>query len=382
MITKNGIWAALLITLFLSCKKGGGAGPGIPGSNGSDTPTWEFQDKKEVFGFYNQQRYSYCPGIVKDNDGTTHLFFCGTQNMIMVDNIYHIKVNADGTQSAPKIVLQPGAAGSWDDHHTCDPSVIKGDFAMGGMHYQYALFYLTTMYGVDYNEIGVAFSNDLDGDSWVKYPSQLVRKTWDYAGNQAIGAASAWGVGQPSAVSVDGQGKVLLTYTIGDKDGTRVVFTQVDMSDMDHYTAGTPVTMISNGLSNLQYNGTDVTTDADFAVDLADSVIVMARPVHPNPDNTYPTYIETAVEVDYMPLSGFLHSSGAWKQMLRISPTVSGFPRNHNPGLERDAYGRISDWQNPVVYYTVSLAAPDVQASGTQFAEWTYHIWKGSVVKK
>ncbi|HEY0272185.1 MAG TPA: hypothetical protein VGC22_03320 [Chitinophaga sp.] len=374
------------ITLLLgaSCKKGAN---GVPDTGGGDslannTPTWELQDKKEIFGFDGQQRYSYCPGIVKEDNGTTHLFFCGTQNRIMVDNIYHISIGPDGTQTPPKVVLQPGPPGAWDDHHTCDPSVIKGNFRMNGTAYQYALFYLTNMYGVDYNEIGVAFSNDLNADSWVKYPYQLVKKTWAAAGNQVIGAANAWGVGQPSAVSLDEKGKVLLTYTIGDIDGTRVVFTQVDMSDMDAYVAGVPATMTNNGLSNLQYNGNDVTTDADVAVDVADSMIVIARPVHPNPDNTYPAYIETAVEVAYLPLNDFLHATGAWKQMLRISPGISGYPRNHNPGIERDAYGRIKDWENPVVYYTVSLAAPDVAPAGTRFAEWTYHIWRGAVVKK
>jgi hypothetical protein len=346
------------------------------------TPGYEFKNSREIFGFYGQQRYSYCPSIVKEADGTIHVFFCGTQNMIMVDNIYHIRINPDGNQTPAKIVLRPGSSGSWDDHHTCDPSVIKGNFSMDGNNYQYAMFYLSNMYGVYYNEIGVAFSNDLEAENWVKYPNQVIKKTWSYDGDQGIGGNNkSWGVGQPSAVSLDKQGSVLLTYTIGDLDGTRIVWTEIDCSNMNTYTAPTAcTTMVKTGLSKIDYTGTDVTTNSDFAIDQTNNKIVMVRPVHPNP-SIYPTHVEEAVEIAYMPLDDFLRSTGKWTPMLRITPAISRYPRNHNPGIERNAYGEIENWEEPVIYYTVSLAAPDVEPSGVKFAEWTYHIWKGNVVK-
>jgi hypothetical protein len=344
---------------------------------------YEFKDIKEIFGFYGQQRYSYCPSIVKEDDGTIHVFFCGTQNMIMVDNIYHIRINTDGSQTPAKIVLTPGVSGAWDDHHTCDPSVIKGDFNMAGINYKYALFYLTNMYGVYYNEIGVAFSNDLETNTWIKYPTQVVKKTWNYDGDESLGGDSkSWGVGQPSAVSLDKQGKVLLTYTVGDLAGSRIVWAEIDCSNMDNYTPpSTTQTMVKTGLTKIDYSGTDVTTDSDFAINQTNNVIVIVRPVHPNSTN-YPTYIEDAVEVAYMPLNDFLNSTGKWTPIFRITNNVSGYPRNHNPGIERNAYGEIENWEEPVIYYTVSLAAPDVEPSGTKFAEWTYHIWRGKIVKK
>jgi hypothetical protein len=343
---------------------------------------YEFKNIKEIFGFYGQQRYSYCPSIVKEDNDTVHVFFCGTQNMVMVDNIYHIRINPDSSQTPAKIVLQPGSPGAWDDHHTCDPSVIKGNFSMGGNSYQYAMFYLSNMYGVYYNEIGVAFSNDLEAGHWVKYPNQVVRKTWSYDGDQEIGGGGqSWGVGQPSAVSLDKQGRVLLTYTIGDLDGTRIAWAEIDCSNMDNFSGITAsTTMIKTGLSNIDYTGTDVTNNSDFAINQTENKIVMARSVHPNP-SIYPTHIEEAVEVDYMPLDGFLQSTGEWTPIMRITPAISGYPRNHNPGIERNAYGEIENWREPVIYYTVSLAAPDVEPSGTKFAEWTYHIWRGDEVK-
>jgi hypothetical protein len=376
-IFRHPVLSLLMLSLFISCKKGSNGQAPDPGPPAQET--FIVKSKKEIFGFYGESRYSYCPSLVKEQNGNVHLFFCGTQNMIMVDNIYHLRINPDGTQSAASIVLTPGAPGSWDDHHTCDPSLIKGDFKMNGVHYQYALFYLTNAYGVYYNEIGVAFSNDLEGNSWVKYAHPLVQKTWAGAGDQTIGSQKAWGVGQPSAVSLNKAGQVLLTYTIGDVDGTRVVWARIDLSDVDNYSPVTPTTMVRTGLSNITYNGTDVTTNADFALDNVHGKIVIVRPVHPNLDQSYPTHVENAVEVAYMSQDDFFNSRGSWTAITRITPAVSGFPRNHNPGIERNAFGEIDDWKAPVIYYTVSKAEPDVRPSGTNFAEWTYHIWRAEI---
>jgi hypothetical protein len=337
---------------------------------------------EEIFGFYGQKRYAYCPSIAKEEDGTTHLFFCGTQNMILVDNIYHLRINPDGTQTPAKVVLSPGAPGAWDDQHTCDPSVVKGNFNMGGKNYQYALLYLTTGLTTPYNEIGIAFSNDLEADSWDKFPTQLVKKPWPEDGGQDLGGGVfSWGVGQPSAVSLDRQGKILLTYTIGDAAGTRLVWVELDCSDMDNYVPLTPRTMVSDGLLTADFSAPDITHNSDFAIDPTNNKIVMVRPLHPNPKNDYPAQIEFAVEVDYMPLNEFLQSKGTWTRTFRITPEITGYPRNHNAGIERNVYGEIENWEEPVIYYTVSLAAPDVELTAEKMAEWTYHIWRGRIVK-
>ncbi|MDR2057479.1 MAG: sugar-binding protein [Dysgonamonadaceae bacterium] len=355
--------------------------------DGEETPlpspkiTYDFKEIQEIFGFYGENRYSYCPSIVKENDGTVHLFFCGNpQQLIMVDNIYHLRLNPDGSKSTAKSVLQPGASGSWDDHHTCDPSVIKGNFSMDGKQYRYALFFLSNKYGVYYNEIGVAFSNDLQADTWVKYPDQLIKKTWDYEGDQDFGNGLSWGVGQPSAISLDKVGNVLLIYTVGDISGTCIVWTKLDLSNMDAYQPAPSSRMIATGLTKIDHNGSDYTCNSDFAIDPVYRIMVMVRPVQPHP-TTYPSYINQTLEVDYIPVDDFLQSKGKWTPLLRITPEKTGYPRNHNAGIERDAYGEIADWEQPVIYYTVSKAAPDVEATGSRHAEWTYHIKRGKVVK-
>ena len=370
-----GLW------LFCSCSDST-PGEEPPVTPPEPTPTITISKPEFVVGFTGESKYSYCPSALKQEDGSVHLFFCGNpENQIMVDNIFHIKINPDGSQTAPKSVLQPGIAGTWDDHHTCDPSVIEGSFSWNNVTYKYAMFFLSNMYGVYYNEIGVAFSNSLDADSWVKYPKQIVRKTWSDDGDQEIGGGGkSWGVGQPSVVSLDKKGKVLLTYTIGDIGGTRIAWAEADFSNMDSYTISTPMTIVQSGLLAIDNQSRDYTCNSEFAINQDADKIVMIRPVQPMP-NDYPAYLNSALEIDYMNLSDFMNQSGSWTPIYRITPDDTGYPRNHNATLLRDNFGHLQDWEEPAFYFTVSKAAPDVQPSGSSHAEWTYHIWKSKVVK-
>jgi hypothetical protein len=308
------------------------------------------------------------------------VYFCGNPNQgTMVDNIYHIVENANGTHTTAVSVLQPSL--SWDSHHTCDPSVIEGSFKMDGTTYKYALFFLSNPKEYYYNEIGVAFSNDLEAASWVKYPQQIVKKTWPDEGDQSLGGNSkSWGVGQPSAVSLDKGGKVLLVYTIGDASGTRLAYRQMDLSDMSNPELGIARDMNAAGLDNLN-GASDYTCNSDFAISPDDNKIIMVRPVQPHP-SAYPAYIPVAQEVDYMDLDSFLSGIGRWTALARIDETLSGFPRNHNAGLSRDSFGHVKDWETPTVYFTVSKQAPDVNASTGNHAEWTYHIYKTKLSKR
>ena len=348
-----------------------------------ETPSVTISEPEFIFGFLGESRYSYCPSVLEQEDGSVHMFFCGNpDNLIMVDNIYHIKINSDGSKTAPKSVLQPGAVGTWDDHHTCDPSVIEGSFSWNDTNYKYAMFFLSNKYGVYYNEIGVAFSNDLDADSWTKYPDQIVRKTWSGEGDQLIGGGwKSWGVGQPSVVSLDGKGKILLTYTVGDIGGTRIVWSEADFSNMNDYTISAPRTIVQGGLMAIDNKSRDYTCNSDFAIDTEADKILMIRPVQPMPDS-YPSYLNSSLEIDYMNLSDFMNQGGNWIPIYRITPDDTGYPRNHNAALLRDNFGHLKDWEEPTFYFTVSKAAPDVQASGSSHAEWTYHMWKSQIQKE
>lgn len=368
-----------LFAVLLALTACGGTDPDVPEET-IEVTDYVFSKPSFVFGFSGQKRYSYCPSVIANADGTSHVYFCGNPNQgTMVDNIYHIVENANGTHTTAVSVLQPSL--SWDSHHTCDPSVIEGSFKMDGTTYKYALFFLSNPKEYYYNEIGVAFSNDLEAASWVKYPQQIVKKTWPDEGDQSLGGNSkSWGVGQPSAVSLDKGGKVLLVYTIGDASGTRLAYRQMDLSDMSNPELGIARDMNAAGLDNL--NGvSDYTCNSDFAISPDDNKIIMVRPVQPHP-SAYPAYIPVAQEIDYMDLDSFLSGIGRWTALARIDESLSGFPRNHNAGLSRDSFGHVKDWETPTVYFTVSKQAPDVNASTGNHAEWTYHIYKTKLSKR
>lgn len=338
--------------LACGCQEKIGDDPTPPGGGHAYKSEFKWADPVDIFGFQPQNRYAYCPSVIEQADGSCHVFFCGNPDAgKMVDNVYHMEIKADGTKTAPVSVLKP-TAGTWDSFHCCDPNVIEGEFKLDGKSYRYAMFYL----GIDKgdckgNEVGVAFSNDLDAVSWVKYPKQLVPFTGD--------RNAVWGVGQPSAVSLDKKGKVLLTYTVGDSKGTRVVYHQLDMSDMSKFELNAPAPVPSNGFNLVMHN-------CDFAVDSANNKIVVS--VAGNWPDVYPSFIESFTAVASMDFDAFLKGSGTWKRIKDIDSSVSGFYRNHNACIMRDSFGYLEDYKTPTVFYTISKTA--------SVAEWSYHIYR------
>jgi hypothetical protein len=215
----------------------------------------------------------------------------------------------------------------------------------------------------------------MDADTWIKYPSPLVPKTWSGDNDFPIGSGNAWGVGQPSAFSVDGKGKVMLTYTIGDADGTRVVARAADLSDMGNIQLSPLKTVSTAGLTKLDYSTQNIVlSNADFAFDSSRTTVYMTSHVLPAPAS-YPDFIPAAVDLNRMPYNDFINGQGSWKLVQRIGPSVSNFPRNHNSAIGRDAFGAIPDAMKAEHYFTVSKADPDVSLEQGKFAEWTYHLY-------
>jgi len=352
--------------LAVSCNKPDPSEEETDKPGGAYKTEFKFSDVKKVFGFSSAAQYSYCPSVMDNGDGTCHIWFCGNPTKYkFVDNVFHLSARDGASYVDAKSVLQP-TPGTWDSFHCCDPSVIKGEFKMGGKTYTYAMFYL----GIDTgdclgNEVGVAFSNDPNSTSWVKYPAALI----DFPGEEH---SKFWGVGQPSAISLDRKGKVLLTYTRGYSKGTGILFCEIDMSDMSDIKFGDVKAVPSA-------QGVSCMRNADFAVDEQNNKILAV--IEGPSSQTYPTFISSTVSVHYADYDAFLKGTCQWKSYGTIGSGLSGFPRNHNAALRRDAYGYISNYKDFMVYFTVSKASPDV--SGSNCAEWTYNIYsvKGSYVK-
>lgn len=182
-------------------------------------------------------------------------------------------------------------------------------------------------------------------------------------------------------MSLDGKGKLLLTYTIGDIGGTRIAWSEANFNDMDNYSISTPQKIVQKGLLAIDNKSQDYTCNSEFAINKETDKIVMIRPVQPHPTD-YPAYLNTSLEINYMNLSDFMNQTGKWTSIFRITPKETGYPRNHNATLLKDNFGHLQNWKTPTFFYTVSKSAPSVAPSGSNHAEWTYHIWKSEIQVK
>jgi hypothetical protein len=153
--------------------------------------------------------YTYAPSVIVEGN-TEHIWSCHNRDSgVIKDYIYYTKrVNGAVVSSDP--VLFASSSG-WDSVHVCDPSVVRSNLTYNGTAYQWVMFYLGNDRACScHNAIGVAVAQNITGP-WLKYPSPIVAFPFS--------DPNLWGVGQPSATSVDGNGRFLLFYSEGDTAG-------------------------------------------------------------------------------------------------------------------------------------------------------------------
>lgn len=303
--------------------------------------------------------YAYAPTVIRDGS-TEHMWTChNAQDGVIKDHIFYTKI-VNGSVVESKSVLEAGPEGAWDSYHVCDPAIVAGQFQYSGVMYDYALFYLGNDVNASYhNQIGVAFTNDLSGE-WVKYPSPIIEYPND----------GYWGVGQPSATSIDGQGGLLLFYTKGDPNTTGGYRVQLNLNDMSAPVIGTPLPLTNNGLTDSNGNP-DWLNNFDMVYDPTRDRFFAVRDQRPFPSDN-PAYISASLQVVSMEGSFVWGGGGSWKVEGALSSAISGKPRNHNASLLRTPYGTLPDPAKTEVYFTVSLAGPALST----IPEYTYDIWR------
>ncbi len=315
------------------------------------------------FATHTGRFYRYAPCTLVQGD----VEFCwNCQNAtdgVIRDSVF-LTERRRGRVASNRPALVAGAPGAWDAFHVCDPSVVGGRFRFAGRPYKYALFYLGNDVDASrHNQIGVAFANDLRGP-WVKNPSPIIPHADD----------GSWGVGQPSAITQDESGHVLLFYTAGDRQGTRLLCRRLRLQSDDarpaQFESGPDVIIPTAGLTGTDGHPDPVLHNADVAYDPTRKRFYAVREQHPHPTD-YPTYISAGVQIVSIPASDCLQGKGGWRVEGNIGPTLTGLPRNHNAGLVRTLAGALPDPHNVRVLFTVSGAG-----SGTKVAEWTYDLWE------
>lgn len=323
--------------------------------------TWD-KNSLRPFATHTGRFYRYAPCTIVQR-GVEYCWNCqnATEGVIK-DSIYLTERRA-GRVTGNQLALAAGPAGAWDGFHVCDPSIVGGHFRYAGRPFQFALFYLGNHVNASRsNQIGVAFGNDLHGP-WLKDPLPIIPHTDD----------GSWGVGQPSAITEDKSGRVLLFYTAGDRQGTRLLCRRIRLqSDTPaaHFESDPDITVPTAGLTGSDGRPDPVLHNADVAYDPTRKRFYAVREQHPHPTD-YPTYISASVQVVSILASNCLRGQGAWRVEGEIGPSLTHLPRSHNAGLVRTLAGALPDFRHVRVIFTGSGAGPE-----TKVAEWTYDLWE------
>ena len=346
----------------------------------ADSGSVEFTD--ELFGDdINENFYNYCPTMLMEGNDTMHIWYCSNKiSGNVTDYIAYRKgtLHADGkwTFTEKSLVLEAGSGNAWDSRHCCDPAVIKGEFKYNGETYSYLMAYLGCLTSdCTCNEVGIAVARSPEGP-WVTYgdnPIANYRTSLEFD-------ASHWGYGQPSLVSVDKKGKVILFYTKGIKLGT---YTWAEMWDL--YDLNAPIKMKESKL--VDGGAIETFNNADFAYDPVGNNFYCIKEDHVSgwyPSDGGVDWISGSNSVFYTGMSAndelvgdTLFNNAPWTKVGTVGKELTGFDRNHNAGILTDEYGWIMDNSKIPVVYTMSYLMtdyPDWNKGGQWPALHTYRL--------
>ena len=327
-------------------------------------------------------KYNYCPSyFIEDN--IAHVYYCtNKEERNVTDYVGYRKgevVNNKVKYSdISQYVLTHGEMGSWDSRHACDPSVVKGEFKYHGEEYNYLMAYLGCVPSdCTQNETGIAVSKTPDGP-WIKCDFKVDGVTKinpivpfsDFSCNE-----TSWGTGQPSLVSVDKKGRVLLFTTVGATNGTFTNLREYDFSDIDNYKLlRERVSINIDGIRGSNGSASFI-NNADFGYDEVNKRIIMAKPRQFfGTDGKSPNFIADTIDVYYIDdtegseigdvLFAGKNTTKIWKLIGSVNESLTGFLRNHNTGLVTDEYKRIDSSSPLGVLFTRS----DEDSGG----QWSY----------
>ena len=300
--------------------------------------------------------YSYAPSIIDAGD-TRYIWTCHNHAPFIVRDDIVMSIFKQGVLKDDRSVLVHSFFG-WDSFHICDPSVMQTDITFNKTTYHWVMFFLGN--NVDrsaQNQIGVALAQTIEGP-WEKLPEPVIRHIQD----------GGWGIGQPSALPLDGKGKFLVVYS-----GAGLHSLIVDLSQLDHIQTSNPVDITTGGLAGLStskwpVSNMDIAYSPDRRRIFAVADIGVAQ-------HSYPAFITSRLAVLSIDTTDLEHGGGKWHIESTIGPELIGFPRNHNAGLVRNADGILADPSKITVIFTRSCAA-DSNFLCNGRAEWTYDLWE------
>lgn len=391
------------------------AGPTTPSPSGVPLPNGIYPGQP---GYQTAGYYQYAPSIVQTSNTQRVIYYCA--NTTEYDPPTHPATEAThdhvlfntGTRQADgtyrwgptQVALRPRmrsgdpgyhpATPSWAAMHICDPDVVKGEFAYttGGVRrtYGWAMFFTGADNddgGADgrFNVVGVALANSALGPWTIVATPVIDTSEPDYN-------AAGYGVGQPSATSVDQHGKLLLFYSgldcaaqdtpdpncNGLDRGTAV--RTLDLSDANAPVLGARSFVTTAGLTPEPFfAGGRFLHNASWTYDPSRASFFVARDTGDLAGNE----VEETVEIDQIAGSSIWSGGGTWTVIGQITGAQSGYKWNHNAGLVRDPYGGLA-YQSLFDYSGVDVYFATEPATGSGPPPWdgyfTYRMSRSSFV--
>ena len=305
--------------------------------------------------------YNYAPSVIQDEYGIRYAYMCQNRNPFeIVDYIYLYKgiPTKDGYVWQPGTEVVPPSADGWDDCHICDPDVREFTTKWKGRTYTWIMTYLgVDQWDCNHNQIGLAVAENIEGP-WTKVDFPIV----PYEGRDK------WGVGMSTTI-VKNDSTILLFYSSSGENGPWAM-REVILNDVDNIRLGEEknVPFMKRGINypaiskakDRLYRVSEIRTEGyDWSL--------------------IPSWVGDVCQVAYMPLlkedpfnvdQWVNPAEDPWIEIHTITPEVSGFPRNHNPGFLTDTKGFLVDDNELVVYFTPAVTGSDWL--------WSYDLWSAT----
>lgn len=278
--------------------------------------------------------YDYAPSFIIDKYGIIYGFICENKDPFkIVDHIYLYKgiPTQNGYMWQPRtLVLSPSDA-PWDNCHICDPDVREFKTHYKGETYNYIMTYLgVDQWDCNHNQIGIAVAKNIEGP-YTRVGNGLFIPYND---------RSKWGVGQSTTIVKNDQ--YIDIYYHSTTENGPYCMREVKLDDLDNIRIGE-----EHKVPNLPANSYPA---------LSRNRIFMASEYRTYKDDTIPTWVGDVCRLAYRPLSdNILREKDNWIEIGRVNPSLSHFPRNHNPGLLTDTKGYLPDENKIVMFFTPAV---------------------------
>ena len=275
--------------------------------------------------------YNYAPSAIEDEYHIRYLFVCQNKDPFkIIDYIYLFK----GIPTKNGYVWQPGteimgpSSTGWDKIHVCDPDVRKFDLTYKGEKYSWIMTYLGVDQWFNHNQIGLAFSKNIEGP-YIKYDKNPLVSFTD---------TTTWGVGQSTSIVLDST-TIQLFYS---KSGGKMCARNIKLNKLDSIGMG------EERVVPFLYANTY------FAFSKKNKYAVSE--IRVNQSKEIPTWVGNYIRLVYKPISESLFTEkDGWIEIGRAGPENTGFPRNHNPGFLTDTKGYMMSDDEAMVYFTVAM---------------------------